>query len=89
MSTFDVTLLLRLCNLLFRRVSLVGLACDKMYQALPLLKPCGLGTRLTSIVVVRVVAADSRNQLVLCGQLYVADCKDEGNTLKPYLPEKM
>ena len=84
MSTFDVTLLLlRLCNL-FRRVSLVGLARDKMYQALPLLKPCGLGTRLASVVVVRVVTADSRNQLVLCGQLYVADCKDEGNTLKPY-----
>ena len=26
-----------------------------------------------------------RNQLVL---LYIVDCKDEGNTLKPYLPEK-
>ena len=38
--------------------------------------------------VVRVVATDSRNRLVLRGQLYIADCKDEGNTLKPYLPEK-
>ena len=39
-------------------------------------------------VVVRAVAIDSRNRLVLCGQLYIADCKDEGNTLKPHLPEK-
>ena len=35
-------------------------------------------------VVVRVVAIDS----ILHGQLYIADCKDEGNTLKPYLPKK-
>ena len=25
---------------------------------------------------------------VIHGQLYIADCKDEGNTLEPYLPEK-
>ena len=40
------------------------------------------------IVVVQVVATDSRNRIVLHGQLYITDCKDEGNTLKPYLPEK-
>ena len=34
------------------------------------------------------VGAASRNLLVLCGQLYNADCKDKGNTLNPYLPEK-
>ena len=37
---------------------------------------------------VQVVTTDSRNRLVLRGQLPIADCKDEGNTLKPYLPEK-
>ena len=41
-----------------------------------------------SIVVVRVVATDSRKQLVLRGQLYITDCKDDGNTLKPYLSER-
>ena len=41
-----------------------------------------------SVVVVRVVVTDLRNRLVLRGQLYIADCKGEGNTLKPYLPEK-
>ena len=40
------------------------------------------------IVVVRVIATASRNRLVLRRQLYNADCKDEGNTLEPYLPEK-
>ena len=40
---------------------------------------------LQASVVVRVVATDP---LVIRGQLYIADCKDEGNTLKPYLPEK-
>ena len=40
------------------------------------------------MVVVRVVATDSSNRLVLRGQLYITDCKDEGNTLKPHLPEK-
>ena len=43
---------------------------------------------LQASVVVQVVAAASKNRLVLCGQLYNADCKDKGNTLKPYLPEK-
>jgi len=43
---------------------------------------------LASIVIVRVVNTDSRNRLVLRGQLYNADCKDKGNTLRPYLPEK-
>ena len=27
-------------------------------------------------------------QKILHGQLYIIDCKDEGNTQKPYLPEK-
>ena len=31
---------------------------------------------------------DSRNRLVIRVKLYIADCKDEGNTVKPYLPEK-
>ena len=37
-----------------------------------------------SLVIVRVVDTDSRNRPVL----YIADCKDDGNVLKPYLPEK-
>ena len=37
---------------------------------------------------VRVVDPDSRNRLVLCEQLYITDCNNESNTLKPYLPEK-
>jgi len=41
-----------------------------------------------SVIVVRVVATASRNRLVLRGQLYNADWKDKGNTLKSYLPEK-
>ena len=43
---------------------------------------------LASIVSVRVVDTDSRNRLVLHGQLYIADSNDEGNTLKPYSSEK-
>ena len=27
-------------------------------------------------------------EIVLRGQLYSADCKDEGNTLNPHLPKK-
>ena len=30
----------------------------------------------------------SLTRLVLHEQQYIADCKDEGNTLKPYIPEK-
>ena len=41
--------------------------------------------KLASIVVVRVVTTDSRNRLVLHEQPYIADCKDEGNILKPYI----
>ena len=41
-----------------------------------------------SIVIVRVVTTESRNRLVLRGQLYIVDCKDEGNMLKPHLPGK-
>ena len=41
-----------------------------------------------SVVVVRLVATDSRNRIVLRGQLYIGDCKGEGNTLKPYVAEK-
>ena len=41
-----------------------------------------------SVTVVQVATIDSRNGLVLHGQLYITDCKDEGNTLKPYSPEK-
>ena len=37
-----------------------------------------------SIVIVQVVNSDSMKQLVLS----IAGCKGEGNTLKPYLPEK-
>ena len=33
------------------------------------------------------LSTDSRNRLVLRGQVYIADYKDEGNTLKPHLPE--
>ena len=40
-----------------------------------------------SVIVVRVVTTDSRNQLLLCGQLHMTECKDEGNKLKSYLPE--
>ena len=39
-------------------------------------------------IVVQVVATASRNWLVLHGQQYNTHCKDEGNTLKLYLPEK-
>ena len=42
-----------------------------------------------SVIVVQVVATASKNRLVLVGQLYNADCKYEGDRLKPYLPEKM
>ena len=41
-----------------------------------------------SIVIVQVVNSDSMKQLVLCENLSIAGCKGEGNTLKPYLPEK-
>ena len=36
---------------------------------------------------VQIVNTDSTNRLVLCEELYITDSKDEGNTLKPYLPE--
>ena len=40
---------------------------------------------VASIIIDEVVNTDSQNQLViLCGQLYMADCLDEGNTPKPY-----
>ena len=47
---------------------------------------------LLASFVVGVVATDSRNRLVLRGQLHVysADCKDKGNihVLNPYLSKK-
>ena len=43
---------------------------------------------LASITVDWAISTDSRNWQVLCGQLYIADCKDEGNIVKPYLHEK-
>ena len=43
---------------------------------------------VASVVIVQVVDTASRNRPVLRGQLYIADCKDEGNTQEPYLPEK-
>ena len=50
--------------------------------------PDGLNGKKFSVAVVQVAAIDSRNGLGLHGQLYMTDCKYEGNTLKPYSPEK-
>ena len=46
---------------------------------------CKLVSLLTKLLILT-----QKNQLVLCGQLYIADCKDKGacNTLKPYLPKE-
>ena len=43
---------------------------------------------VASIVIDQVVDTNSINQITFCGQLYVANCKDKGNTLKPYLSEQ-
>ena len=37
-----------------------------------------------SVAVDQIVNTDLSNRLFLCEQLYIANCKEEGNTLKPY-----
>ena len=43
---------------------------------------------VASIAIDQVVDTNSINQIAFCGQLYIADRKDKGNTLKPYLSEQ-
>ena len=50
--------------------------------------PDRLNGKKFSVTVVQVAAIDSRNGLVLHGQPHITDCKDEGNTLKPYIHPK-